>query len=70
MTPILFASPCSIFSFSAHPTPRLFPCLFSSAHSIQQAILKVIAEGTYRTKDLGGNATTTDFTKAVIGNLH
>lgn len=39
------------------------------AERIQAAVLKTIAEGKYRTKDLGGNATTSDFTKAIIGNL-
>jgi isocitrate dehydrogenase (NAD+) len=39
------------------------------ADSIQAAVLGTIAEGKYRTGDLGGKATTTDFTKAIIGNL-
>ncbi|KAF5833312.1 isocitrate dehydrogenase, NAD-dependent [Dunaliella salina] len=43
--------------------------LSKEADNIQQAILKVIADGKYRTKDLGGEATTSDFTKAVIGSL-
>lgn len=37
--------------------------------NIQQAVLGVIAEGKYRTGDLGGNATTSDFTKAIIDKL-
>jgi len=40
-----------------------------TADKIQSAVLKTIAEGKYRTKDLGGNSTTSDFTKAIIGNL-
>lgn len=38
-------------------------------YRIQNATLAVIAEGKYRTKDLGGNATTSDFTKAIIDKL-
>lgn len=45
-------------------------CLRSCCCSIQQAVLGVIAEGKYRTRDLGGTATTSDFTKAVIDKLH
>ncbi|KAJ9530103.1 hypothetical protein QJQ45_023379 [Haematococcus lacustris] len=40
-----------------------------AADNIQQAVLAVIAEGKYRTRDLGGNASTSDFTKAVIDKL-
>ena len=36
---------------------------------IQAATLKTIAEGKYRTADLGGKATTSEFKKAIIGNL-
>jgi isocitrate dehydrogenase (NAD+) len=32
-------------------------------------VLGVIAEGKYRTGDLGGRATTSDFTKAIIDKL-
>jgi isocitrate dehydrogenase (NAD+) len=39
------------------------------AHMIQEAVLKTIAEGKYRTGDLGGSASTTDFTKAIIDNM-
>lgn len=39
------------------------------ADSIQAAVLGTIAEGKYRTGDLGGKATTTDFTKAIIDHL-
>jgi isocitrate dehydrogenase (NAD+) len=47
------------------------PCLLLllPPRSIQQALLSTIAEGKYRTRDLGGSATTTDFTKAVIDKL-
>lgn len=39
------------------------------AEMIQAAVLKTIADNKYRTKDLGGSATTTQFTDAVIGNM-
>ena len=39
------------------------------AQAIQDAVLGVIAEGKWRTGDLGGNASTSDFTKAVIDKL-
>ncbi|EFJ48254.1 isocitrate dehydrogenase, NAD-dependent [Volvox carteri f. nagariensis] len=39
------------------------------ADNIQNAVISVIAEGKWRTADLGGNANTTDFTKAIIDKL-
>ena len=39
------------------------------ADLIQSAVLETIAEGTYRTRDLGGKASCSDFTKAVIDRL-
>jgi isocitrate/isopropylmalate dehydrogenase len=48
-------------------TPPLCPP--SKPCSIQAALLEVIGEGKYRTGDLGGVATTSDFTKAVIDKL-
>jgi isocitrate/isopropylmalate dehydrogenase len=39
------------------------------AQAIQDAVLGVIAEGKWRTGDLGGKASTTEFTKAVIDKL-
>lgn len=36
---------------------------------IRKAVSKVLQDGTVRTADLGGKATTTDFTSAVIDNL-
>eukprot|EP00955_Chlamydomonas_euryale_P100286 365273-Chlamydomonas_euryale.AAC.8 len=39
------------------------------AEMIQNAVLSTIAEGKYRTGDLGGSSTTSDFTKAVIDKL-
>ncbi|XP_068634672.1 isocitrate dehydrogenase [NAD] catalytic subunit 5, mitochondrial-like [Aristolochia californica] len=43
--------------------------LNDKAEWIHKAILKTIAEGKYRTGDLGGTASTTDFTKAICDNL-
>ncbi|KAK3226531.1 hypothetical protein Dsin_006393 [Dipteronia sinensis] len=43
--------------------------LHDKADRIQDAILKTIAEGKYRTADLGGSSTTTDFTKAICDHL-
>eukprot|EP00897_Mesotaenium_endlicherianum_P001877 jgi/Mesen1/1717/ME000138S00576 len=43
--------------------------LVEHAENIHQSILKTMAEGKYLTGDLGGTATTVDYTKAVIGNL-
>jgi isocitrate dehydrogenase (NAD+) len=36
---------------------------------IENATLKVIEEGKFRTGDLGGKATTTDFTKAICEKI-
>ncbi|KAJ8620853.1 hypothetical protein MRB53_029382 [Persea americana] len=43
--------------------------LYDKGDRIQNAILKTIAEGKYRTGDLGGTSTTTEFTKAICDNL-
>lgn len=61
----------------ANPTALLFSGCMMLRHigmnpyadRIQGAALKVIAEGKYRTRDLGGTATTSDYVKAVIGEL-
>lgn len=62
---LVAAGPAPWLSPSAAPLPA---CV-RACRSIQQAVFKVIAEGKYRTKDLGGSATTTEFTKAVVGSL-
>lgn len=41
----------------------------SHADRIQKACLDVIAEGKWRTADLGGQASTNDFTNAVCEKL-
>ena len=37
---------------------------------IQSAINKVLNDGKVRTKDVGGQSTTLEFTRAVIANIH
>lgn len=43
--------------------------LNDKADRIQDAILNTIAEGKYRTADLGGTSSTSDFTKAICDHL-
>ena len=43
--------------------------LNDQAEQIHNAILTTISEGKYRTADLGGTSSTSDFTKAVCDNL-
>lgn len=43
--------------------------LRSYAEQIRDAINRVLNDGKVRTKDLGGQSSSTDFTKAVIYNL-
>ncbi|XP_057724127.1 isocitrate dehydrogenase [NAD] catalytic subunit 5, mitochondrial-like [Arachis stenosperma] len=43
--------------------------LHDKADQIQNAILNTIAEGEYRTTDLGGKAKTTKFTNTIIDHL-
>ena len=43
--------------------------LVGDADRIHSAVLNTIAQGKYLTGDLGGSSGTTDYTKAVIGNL-
>eukprot|EP00775_Hariotina_reticulata_P002820 gene2820-3113_t len=61
----------------ANPTALLFSGVMMLRHlgmhdiadNIHNAAMSVIAEGTYRTGDLGGTATTTEYTKAIIDKL-
>ena len=39
------------------------------AENIQNAVLTTIADGHYRTGDLGGSATTSEFAQAIIDKL-
>ncbi|XP_031503383.1 isocitrate dehydrogenase [NAD] catalytic subunit 5, mitochondrial-like isoform X6 [Nymphaea colorata] len=43
--------------------------LNDKADRIHEAILRTIADGNHRTRDLGGTATTSEFTEAVCNNL-
>ncbi|KAI8884190.1 isocitrate dehydrogenase, NAD-dependent [Backusella circina FSU 941] len=43
--------------------------LTEQAANIEQAVFKTLAEGKYLTADLGGRATNSEYTKAVISNL-
>ena len=43
--------------------------LIEDADRIHSAVLQTISEGRYLTGDLGGSSGTSDYTKAVIGNL-
>ncbi|KAJ8433266.1 hypothetical protein Cgig2_001664 [Carnegiea gigantea] len=43
--------------------------LYDKADQIQNAVINTIAEGKYRTVDLGGKASTTEFTQAVCDHL-
>eukprot|EP00898_Chlorokybus_atmophyticus_P007113 jgi/Chlat1/7402/Chrsp6S07433 len=61
----------------ANPTALLLSSVMMLRHidmndkadQIQSAVLSTIAEGNHRTGDLGGKATTSEFTKAVIDHL-
>lgn len=37
--------------------------------AIEDSVIKTLAEGRFRTGDLGGKSSCTDYTKAVIGNI-
>lgn len=44
--------------------------LHDHARLVQNAVETVLANGKIKTRDLGGYASTTDFTRAVIANLN
>jgi isocitrate dehydrogenase (NAD+) len=61
------ANPTALLLSSAMMLRHLqFP---SFADRLEQAVLNVLAEGTYRTKDLGGTSGTQEVVDAVIGKL-
>lgn len=61
------ANPVALLLSSAMMLRHLqFP---SFADRLETAVKRVIAEGKYRTKDLGGTSTTQEVTDAVIANL-
>lgn len=43
--------------------------LHDKADRIQDAVLNTIAEGKYRTADLGGSSSTTEFTNAICDHI-
>jgi 3-isopropylmalate dehydrogenase len=45
------------------------PALVEAAAAIERALDKVLSDATHRTPDLGGNATTTAMTDAIVGQL-
>ncbi|KAJ3410658.1 NAD-dependent isocitrate dehydrogenase [Chytridiales sp. JEL 0842] len=61
----------------ANPTALLLSSVMMLRHmkmedhavNIERAVLKTIADGKYRTGDLGGKASNTEFTRAIIANL-
>ncbi len=62
------ANPTALLLSSAMMLRHLqFP---SFADRLEQSVMSVIAEGTYRTKDLGGTSTTQDVVDAVIDKLN
>lgn len=61
------ANPTAMLLASCNMLRHLNLEYFSS--QIERAILKVLKRGKVRTKDVGGHATTSDFTKAVIYSL-
>ncbi len=61
------ANPTALLLSSAMMLRHLhFP---SFADRLEQAVLSVLAEGTFRTKDLGGTSSTQDIVDAVIQKL-
>lgn len=76
-TTVMYLFPLSVPQNLANPTALLLSAvtmlnhleLHEKADRIQNAVLKTIADGKYRTADLGGKSSTTDFTKAIIDHL-
>ncbi|CAI2165891.1 18035_t:CDS:2 [Funneliformis geosporum] len=71
-------SPLKTFIDLANPTALLLSSIMMLRHmhlnpyaeSIENAVLKTIAEGKHLTRDLGGQATNTEFTNQIINNLN
>ncbi|WP_116472356.1 isocitrate dehydrogenase [Zobellella maritima] len=61
------ANPCSVILASIQMLEHLG--MQDKARQIREAVRKTIAEGKTVTRDLGGNASTTEFTQAIIDNL-
>jgi isocitrate dehydrogenase (NAD+) len=62
---------------SASPLPLILPAIellkdlgeMGSAERIQKAVESVLSEGKVRTRDIGGTASTTEFTEAIVAKL-
>jgi isocitrate dehydrogenase (NAD+) len=62
---------------TANPLPLILPAIemlkdlgaARPAERIQHAVSAVLTEGRVRTRDIGGNATTTEFTEAIVARL-
>ncbi|GAA3536308.1 isocitrate dehydrogenase [Zobellella aerophila] len=61
------ANPCSVILASIQMLEHLG--MQDKARQIREAVRTTIAEGKTVTRDLGGNASTTEFTQAIIANL-
>ncbi len=61
------ANPCSVILASIQMLEHLG--MTDKAAQIRTAVAKTIADGNTVTRDLGGNASTTEFTDAIIANL-
>ncbi|ATG74850.1 isocitrate dehydrogenase [Zobellella denitrificans] len=61
------ANPCSVILASIQMLEHLG--MQDKARQIREAVRKTIAEGKTVTRDLGGTASTTEFTQAIIANL-
>lgn len=61
------ANPCSVILASIQMLEHLG--MADKAAQIRHAVAKTIADGKTVTRDLGGNASTTEFTDAIIANL-
>jgi isocitrate dehydrogenase (NAD+) len=62
---------------TANPLPLILPAMellkdlgeSPAAERIQKAVDAVLTEGTVRTRDIGGTATTTQFTEAIVAKM-
>lgn len=64
-----FSHSQSQFLFLSFSLPIISHSLEKQANSIAAAVYEVFAKGEAKTADMGGNATTSDFTKAVINKV-
>jgi isocitrate dehydrogenase (NAD+) len=63
---------------TANPLPLILPAIellkdmqeLNTAARIQKAVEDVLVEGKIRTRDIGGTASTTQFTEAIVSKLN